>query len=223
METNENNTLHAAFKSAAKHHLKKGDIIKIENHKIFFVLIDSGYIKRYLITDEGNQSIQAIFGPKTTFPLTPVYSALLDLTIYEGDEVTYYESMTDSIVHSLTKNQLQNLADSDPTIYKELFHSAGVRLKSNIQRLENMSLRSVDKRVADALLHYARNFGKQRSGGEVVIDLPMTHQTIANNLTIARETVSLVLGRLVDQNIIELLPKFHILIHDMQALKNSRS
>jgi CRP/FNR family transcriptional regulator len=98
-----------------------------------------------------------------------------------------------------------------------------VRLKSNIQRLENISLKSADKRLADALLHYARTFGKQHDNGEIVIDVPLTHQTLANILNIARETVSHAMLRLQDVGAIRVLPKFHIAVVDMDVLKQQRS
>ena len=216
------NPLEVLFKSSTRQHLKRGTPLFLEYDRLFFVLIESGYVKRYLISVDGTESIQAIYGPKTPFPLTPVFSSLLNLNIYEGDEILFYEAITDVTFYSLTKDELQKTIDQNPFLYKDLFYAAGIRLKSNIQRLENISLKSADKRVSDILLHYAKNFGKKNRAGEIVIELPLTHQTLANVLTVARETVSISVGKLQEQEIIRVLPKFHIAVIDIDALKNSR-
>jgi CRP-like cAMP-binding protein len=114
MRPDDNTLLEELFKNANRHHYKKGTPITFDSDRLFFALVAHGYVKRYLITDEGIESIQAIYGPKTAFPLTPVFSVLLDLKIYEGDEVLYYETMTDTIVYSLSKLELQEAVDAHP-------------------------------------------------------------------------------------------------------------
>lgn len=214
--------LYKLLRSAKKHRLPKGQSLQISDDQMFFVLITSGYVKRYLITGQGDESIQSIYGPDTTFPLTPVFEATLGLNIYKGDETLYYKTMMETTLYSITKQSLQKAIEDDSGLYKDLFYAAGLRLDSNIQRLENMSLKSAQKRVIDMLLYFAENFSYKSEEHGVVIDVPLTHQTIADILNIARETVSNTIGRLHDRGLVSQLPKFHVAIPNIAELKNAR-
>jgi CRP/FNR family transcriptional regulator len=188
---------------------------------MFINLVSSGYVKRYLITDDGEESIQVIYGPEDVFPLTPVFSASIQLEIYKGEEILYYEALTDVIMYSMEKSVFLEALARNPELYKDLFYVAGIRLESNIQRLENVSLRDAHQKVIDLLLFFARTFSSKTEQG-TVLDVPLTHQTIASILNMARETVSHQMSQLQNQGLLFSQPHHTICIPDVSVLKTAR-
>ena len=198
--------------------LPKGQIVHLFDDNAKLSLIKSGYIKRYLITKEGDKSIQVIYGPHDIFPLTPVYKSIFKMDIYSGPEQYYYESMTELEIFSIDQNELQTAIEKDPQIHKDLFYAAGLRLNSYIHRLESMSLRAANKKVAHQLLYLSTIFGEETDSGTMIM-VPLTHQTLAEILNLARETVSNCLIRLQEKGVIAGDKKF--IITDLDGLKKA--
>ena len=209
--------LYALLRSAKHHKLPKGQVLHISSERMFLNMLASGYVKRYLLTEDGQESIQVIFGPHDPFPLTPVFAAAVDLAIYKGDEEIYYEAMTDVELYSISKAELIAALGSNESLYKDLFYVAGQRLESNIQRLENNSLRAVHRRLADVLVYYAKRFGKQTPNG-IAIQLPLTQQILANILNVSRESVSINMTHLQERGLVHTEPHHMIVVPDVVAL-----
>lgn len=183
--------------------LPKGQSVPVHDDRMHLNIVTEGYIKRYAITNDGAQTIQSVYGPGSIFPLTPAIKALLDHDIYKGPEVFYYESMTPTVVRSLTKETLLQAVGKENLIYKELLDVAASRLSSNIQRLENMALKAANRRVAHQLAYYADKFGKIYQDGSVELQIPLTHQNLAAILNLARETVTHCLTSLEKRGLIQ--------------------
>ncbi len=196
--------------------LPKGQILQFSDERMQLSVVKFGYIKRYSITFDGSESIQSFYGPGNVFPLTPIYKTVFNKDIYRGLEVFYYEAIADSAVYSINQSALQEAVVNDPMIYKDLFYTAGVRLGSNIQRLENMSLGSAQSRVAHLLVYLADKYGEATSQGSSIM-IPLTHQTLASSLNLARETVTHSITRLHEKELI--IPGKHIVVIDIEKLR----
>lgn len=188
--------------------------ISEENHLLYFV--NKGYVKRYIITQEGTESVQSIYGPGEVFPLTPVYKALFDETIYEGKEEIFYSAVSDCIVHSISREQLLKATEENPLIYKDLLYVAGLRLNSNIHMLENSSLKSATREVAELIVYFANRYGVEIGGG-IEIQLPLTHELIGSVVNLTRETVTNSLKRLVELGCIK--TGRNVVVTDMTILE----
>ncbi len=182
--------LYQLLLSGKRQVVPKGEIVHGFEDKTLLHLIKSGYIKRYMIQNDGSRSIQVIYGPNDIVPLTPVYNAVFGLKIYRGPETYYYETMTDVALYSINHDSLKAAIEKDPSLYRDLFHAAGVRLNSFIHRLEDASITGSHRRVAHLLIYLADMFGTLTKDGGLIIDLPLTQQTIAEILGLARETVT---------------------------------
>lgn len=172
------------------------------DHRVQLNILVAGFVKRYLINNDGELSVQSIFGPGYVFPLTPVFMNLLGQSLYSGPETIYYEAMQDAEVFSISLETLKEKIEADPTLYKELFAEAGIRLEDNIQRLENLSLKTSYKRLAHQLVFFASKFEENEKTGRKIL-IPLTHQDLADILSLTRETVSTAMVELRKKNLIQ--------------------
>jgi CRP/FNR family transcriptional regulator len=211
-------SLRELLSKGKRQNVPKGQVLQFSEHDKYLSLIESGYIKRYSIDSDGSQGIQIINGPQEIFPLTPVFKTFFDIDISGGDPDTYYyEAMTDTVLYSIGQKMLQTAAEHDPLIYKNLLAASAVRFQSNIQRMENMSLRTTHRRIAHLLAFFAEKFGKQENQ-QIAIQVPLTQQTIGSLLNVARETVTRKLTRLEEKGLISSSGKI-IIVHDLNKLK----
>ncbi len=194
--------LYQLFLSGKRQIVPKGEIVHGFEDRTLLHLIKSGYIKRYMIQNDGSRNIQVIYGPDDIVPLTPVYNAIFGLKIYRGPETYFYETITDVALYSINHETLVVAIEKDPTLYKDLFYAAGVRLNSFIHRLEDASITGSHRRVAHLLVYLADMFGTATKDGGIIINLPLTQQTIAEILGLARETVTHSIVNLRDKGLL---------------------
>jgi CRP/FNR family transcriptional regulator len=173
----------------------KGQVLQTTGGQKNFNLIKSGYVKRYLIANDGSLSVEAIYGAGDVFSLTLVYKTLLNQDLYEGPEVYYFEAISDCEIFSLNIEQLEELTKDNPLLYRDLMIEAGKRMHTFIQGLENISMKTAYNRTAHQLVYYAHRFGGKKAGG-IEIDVPLTHQDLADVLSLSRETVSVSIAAL---------------------------
>ena len=196
--------------------IPKNQVFQASDHRESLTLIQKGYVKRYSITNSGNESIQSIYGPEDIFPLTWVLKTLLGQDIYAGPEVFHYETITDAVVYTINEETLKQLAADEPSIYKDLLYFAGQRFRSNIHNLENMSLANIEKRLAHQLWFYARFHGTQTTKG-IKILFPLKQKQLGSMLDATRETVSVNLKLLREKKLI--INDTYITVPDLKKLE----
>src|SRR5579862_3248146 len=76
--------------------VSKGEPLSSSDEKQDVTMVVKGFIKRYLITNEGALGVQITYGPQDVFSLTLVYRELLGQSIYDGPEVYHYKALCDS-------------------------------------------------------------------------------------------------------------------------------
>lgn len=209
--------LHKLVLGGQQQQFEKGTLIQESDrgrHGLYY--INSGYVKRYSISAEGTKSVQVIYGPGDFFPLTLALNSLLDQSIYQGLETYYYETMDDAELVAVDAEILNRAIDANPILYRDILAVAGNRLHSNIQRLENQSLENTYKKVAHQLIFYARRFGRETQEGTEIM-VPLTHQDIAEVLSVARETVTREMAKLRDKGSIKV--GGYIILSDLEELE----
>lgn len=194
--------LYQALLSGRMLSVRKNQMFQSSDHREALTLVTSGFVKRYSITNAGNESIQSIYGPGEVFPLTWVFKTLLNQEIYLGEETFYYETITDSVLYTISEEALKGLVEKNQLIYRDFLSVAGIRLRSNIHNLENISLQITEKRLAHQLAYYATLYGEQTSAG-VKILIPLKQKELASLLDATRETVSVNLKALREKKLIE--------------------
>jgi len=176
------NKLHKLALSGRSYSIAKGQIIQSsdDRYRSLINIVKSGYVKRYEILADGSLSIQAVYGPMEVFPLTLAFRELANTEVYEGPEIIHYQAITNVELVSIDASKLTEAVNNDPTIYKDVLRETGIRTHSNIQRLENLSLKSSYKRLAHQLVYLARRFGEPTPNG-IKIRVQLTHQLDQRN------------------------------------------
>lgn len=210
-------SLHILAAKARSMEFEKDATLYTSDSSLKIFMVKSGYVKRYSIAADGRIGVQSIYGPGNIFPLTSLFKVLFNQDIYESVETYYYDAMCDTTLYVLDNAQILKEASSNPLLYKDILMVAGTRLESNIQRLENVNLRSAYKRVAHQLVFFARKHGKKYADG-TRIEIPLTHQDIADVLTITRETATRSLNQLKSEKLIK--TNKYITIPDIEALES---
>ena len=219
MKSGENlSTLMDQFAHQSTQSVHKGEVIYASdttNLRLFYVT--SGYVKRYMIRNDGSLGVQSIYGPGDSFPLTPVFKALLGKSIYTGPEIHYYETMCGTELTSIPVEELKRLAEQNQDVYKDLLIISANRLTFNIQQLENLGLATFYNRVAHQLVFFARKFGEKTQEGTKIL-VPVTQQDIANTLGATRETVSICIAQLRKNGLID--TRTDLIVKDVEKLEN---
>lgn len=208
--------LHALLLKGKMLKFKKGQVLQRSDTKEGMVLIKKGYIKRYLIANDGSIGIHGIYGPGYIFSLTQALRILFDQSVYDGPETFYYEAMGDAEVYVLDAETFAKGVEDNPRLYRGLLAVSGRRLRSNIEKFENLTMASAYQRVAHQLLCLANDYGLRRVGG-TKIDVPLTHADIAGLLSITRETASRCITQLRKKKLIK--TRGGIIIPNMEKLK----
>lgn len=199
-----------------KFKLSKGQIIQSTDDRRVFNYITSGYVKRYLIANDGSIGVQVIYGPGDVFPITLAFSVLFETEVSQGPETYYYEAITEGEIYTINESELKDSVDANPRLYKDLMSVAGKRLHSTLHGLENLTLKNSYHRVAHELLYLAQRFGEQKANGTKIL-IPLTHQDLADILSLTRETVSTCMVQLREKGLIK--TQKSIIITDMDKLQ----
>ena len=208
--------LQAILLGGKREKMAKGEVLRSSEDSQTFYLVSSGYVKRYFIANDGRLDIQSIYGPGYFLPLITIFTSLFDQKIYEGPEVYYYEAMSTAELYSIDGARLAELVKDDPTLYRDLLVIAGRRLQANIQQIENYGLKISHKRVAHRLAFFAREFGKTDIKGTKIL-IPLTHQDLADILSVTRETVTQGIIKLRKEQLIK--TGKYIIVPDIKKLE----
>lgn len=136
-----------------------------------------------------------------------------ELSLFSSLPLTDYAEATEKTTMCILQgDSLKELMTKYPSIAFKVMSELSLRLGEAEKQIENLSLSSVDKRIAEALLALSK--------GENKIELPMTKGDWASQLGITQETLSRKLSALQDQELILLKGHRKILIKNKTKLEN---
>ncbi len=150
-----------------------------------------GQVKLALPAANGAEKVVHMCGPGSTFG-----EAVLFL---ERPYPVSAQATVDSIVLLVAKRTLLEAMDNSPHLSRKMLASLSVRLHELLDDMESCTLRSSAQRVVCFLNQSLPAFEE----GPYDIHLPASKQTIASQLNLAPETLSRVLGHLVDSGLIK--------------------
>jgi len=159
------------------------------------LLLASGRIKICHLTGDGKQSILAFIEPGE------IFGELAILNVGSRDE--YAEAVEDSRVVAIPGQALQELMQQHADVCLGVTKVIGFRRRRIERRVKNLLYLSNRERISHLLLELAEQYGRETSRG-LELSIRLSHQDLASIVGSTRETVTVVLGALQADGLIEL-------------------
>jgi CRP-like cAMP-binding protein len=201
------------FLSGRQKRYSTGDIIMQGQEPSGVMHIDSGFVKVYSISDDGNKYVHIIYKAGEIFPLI---WALKDIR-----RRVFYEAASAVSIHEIPKSTFLEFTESSAQNSNEVLMRLADQFYVYADRLDNLQYKPARERTAYRLLFLASRFGQPR-GANIVIKAPTTHELIAESINLARETVSREIEQFEKNSLIR-YDRHELVITDVNGLANEIS
>lgn len=171
--------------------------------------LKKGFVRRYTISEEGEELTLIIFKPGDFFP---VMWAIKNIPNNE-----YLEAMTEVEVQRVPRESFLAFLKQYPEVGFEVLGNIVTRLDGILERIKYLVFGNADQKVASILVICGERFGEKK-GRTVLIKLALTHQDIASLIGLTRETTSIEIKKLERDGLISHQGRF-ILIKNMTKLQ----
>jgi CRP-like cAMP-binding protein len=159
------------------------------------LLLTSGRIKICHVTPEGKQSILVFVEPGEVFGEL----SLVDPTVRQE----YAEATENCQLVCIPREEVQRCMRKYPDLTLGITKLIGVRRRRVERRLRHLLFHSNRERLIYLLIELVEQYGRRVEGG-VELSIKLSHQEMANIIGSTRETVTVVLGELQKEGMIEI-------------------
>jgi len=141
-------------------------------------IVEEGCLKVYAIDDDGNEKVVGIYSRGDVFPVDWLNGSSRSVMFY-------YETLEDSKLLPIQKSDCEN---GDFAQYVQNFTSR----ETTTALLRNLALQqsNATSKILYFFFYLAMRHGQEKGSGLFSLGLPLTHQFIADNLGLTRETVA---------------------------------
>lgn len=189
---------------------KKALILRAEEEPHGVYYLKSGYVRMYLISEDGKEVTLNIFKPGSFFSM---------IWALAGKENAYFfEAVTPVVTHRVNREALIEFLDKEPEVERDLLRRILSGLDGILIRMEYFLAGEASQKVAAVITMLAMRLGEKKKSGELVVAMPMTHQEVANLAGMARETASIELKKLKDKGLIEYAHKV-LVVKDLNKVR----
>jgi len=158
-------------------------------------LLASGRVKVCHLTTDGKESILAFIQAGELFGEL----ALLDA----GERDEYVEAIEKATVVMIPASEMQRLMQAHADISLGITKIIGFRRRRIERRLKNLLFQSNRERLTHLLLDLAEDYGQPADEG-ILLGIKLSHQDLANVIGSTRETVTVILGQLRTEGLLQL-------------------
>lgn len=177
------------------------------------LLLASGRVKICHLTPEGKQSILAFIEPGE------VFGELALLEQASRDE--YAEAVENSLVMLIPNREIELLMQLHPRISMSITRLYGLRRKRIERRLKYLLFRSNRERLIHLLLELSEKYARRVDDG-LELSIKLSHQDMANMIGSTRESVTVLLGELQNEELIRLARR-RVTIRSIEKMAESVS
>jgi len=192
----ESESIIAHFSDGQVMHFSRGEtIINDFDEPEGVYLIKKGFVKACSISRDGHGNLLFIHEVGEFIPLP---------WALDGAHTTglFYEAMSDVTVLRTPKDKLRTAMGNNTWLSQEILKQAVNIITAYTQRIQTLEFRSARGRIIAELIYLAERFGKPQGTG-VLIDVPITHEDIADSINMSRETASRALELLFKEKLVD--------------------
>lgn len=177
-------------------------------------LIRAGFVKAFSISDDGQLNLFFVHQAGEIIPLP---------WALDGAHITglTYEAISYATLSRVSKDSLRAAMGQNPWLSQEVLKQAVDTIAVYTQRIQTLEFRSARGRIISEVLSLAQRFG-EKDGENITINVPLTHQDLADSINMNRETASRALGQLIRENLIT-QTDHHIVIVSLPRLQEALS
>jgi CRP/FNR family transcriptional regulator, dissimilatory nitrate respiration regulator len=169
-------------------------IVRAEEEQFYLYYLESGFVRQYLLSPEGQELTLNIFKPGSYF-----YAAW---ALGMDERKYFFEAIGQVKVRKAPRVEVNRLFMERPEMMMELTKRLISGLQATTERAESLAFGNARQRVAMVIYGLARRFGEIKDSQPITIKLPMTHKLVASMAGLARETTSLEIELMREQKII---------------------
>ncbi|GIW16922.1 MAG: Crp/Fnr family transcriptional regulator [Tepidiforma sp.] len=174
-----------------------------------FYLVRRGTLRLFRTAPDGREQTLRIVGPGETFGEVPVFDG--------GPNAASVEALEEAVVVLVPAAVAQVLVERYPAVARALLRHLAVRLRAFNELVEQLSLQTVQQRLARYLYTEARETGQLTAEG-VVIARRLSGQDLASLVGSVREVVARSLRALEDEGVIA-VERHRYVVRDLEGLR----
>jgi CRP/FNR family transcriptional regulator len=175
--------------------LASGDeIAPLYDDGMVFHFVEAGKLRLFNLLPNGRTITLSILGENDVFLQWRTESSTLSCLCAEA--------MGEACVISVSQSDLTDLIAAQPAAAIDVIGSFAKRVTESQVLIEDLLNNSVNVRLYRTLLELAEKFGRA-DGGATLIDVPLTHQRLADMIGSNRVTVTRKLHELAERGIVE--------------------
>jgi CRP-like cAMP-binding protein len=195
-------------RGTVQQYAKGEQIVHAEDDAFGIFYIDEGFVKVFSINSRGEEYIHVVYGPGEIFPIIWLVGHVR--------RQMFYDALAPCRVLRVAQEELEMVLRSQAHMSFEMIERATEQFGIFLDRINNLQYRYARERLICYLLYLARRFGVIRDRGCEII-LRVSHQVIANNVNLSRESVGREIDRLVRKDMV-MVQRGHIVLMDIPAL-----
>lgn len=192
----------------------KGERILRENEipsGVYFTR--KGIVRAYLISEEGNELTIMMREEKSVFPWRWAINNLAN--------VYNYQAMNNVELWRAPRDAFQKFLKANPEILYEICSQIADDYAAVVYRMQHIVFGNAYAKVAAVVLTAAKRFGQpDPTTPSITVEVPLTHQQIADSAGITRETASLEMKKLKDKGLITYQGRI-LIVHNMEELSRA--
>ena len=188
---------------------KKGEVLLSEGDAAHRLLaVQTGYIKVSAIEADGSQQLLWIAGRYDVVPVERMFSSRTNLRYF-------YTALSDGTAYHVDKQTFLDKAADSPALMAEVARGISQHYDELLERLQGAGHLTVRDRLVAVLRYVTEHFSSDVNVDLYELGLRLTHQDLASMIGTTRETVSLALGQLMHDGIVD-YSRDHFRVHTDQ-------
>lgn len=160
------------------------------------MVLQSGLVKVYGITNGGDQRTVTLLSAGDIFPVECVFEKSR-VSLY------YYEAVTDCSVLSLPRAEFVAALEQSAELKGQVFQSYMAHYTSATMHIYALEHSHAQEKLVYILQYLVARFGEKQKNGLMKIGLRLSHQDIAEMVGLTRETTAVELHRLKARKLID--------------------
>jgi CRP-like cAMP-binding protein len=161
---------------------------------------------------DGRQSILCFVNPGEVFGELALFGA--------RNEDEYAETTEISLIVIIPASIMHQLLSASPELSLRISRLVGLRRRRIERRLKNLLFQSNRERLIRLLLELADDYGRRVPSDQVELAIRLSHQDLASIIGSTRESVTLLLGDLQQEGLVQ-LQRRRITIRSLPSLVNA--